>query len=410
MPTNTIGKYELLEEIGRGGFAVVHRARHQTLQTDAAIKILLPVYSTDSVTRERFRLDGVAASNLDHPHIVKVQRLIEEGDQIALVMDYFPRGDLRRWVAEHGPLDTEEALKAVQQIAEALDFAHARQIYHRDVKPSNILVGEGGSYFLSDFGLVRMPGELHLTQIGGTVGTTAYASPEQAQSKPNLDGRADQYSLGVVAFEILSGQRPFEADNSTAMALLHVTQAPPLATAINPKLPLEINEVLAKALAKEPAGRYASCGEFARALAAAWDGGKARQARDLLDQAGALLAESKFAEAFEKLSAARLLVQGRPEMQALLARLEETRQNAENYEDCTRAWETARAKGRDVLDLYPDYPDPAGLFPTLGLRTAPRSLPPPREMARLGLVGLLLGGIAGGLVIYFTFILLTGGF
>ncbi|GAP18526.1 serine/threonine-protein kinase [Levilinea saccharolytica] len=407
MPDNTIGKYELLEEIGSGGFATVYHARHLTLHTDAAVKVLLPIFASDPVTRERFRLDGMAASNLDHPHIVKVHRLMEEGDRVALVMDYFPLRDLRTQLKINGPLETEEALRAVQQIASALDYAHEQKIIHRDVKTSNILINQEGGYCLSDFGLVRMPGEPHLTQIGGMVGTAAYVSPEQAQAMPNLDGRADQYSLAVVAFELLSGQLPFAADNSTALALLHVTQAPPSASTLNPHLPAEVDEVLARALSKSPAARFPSCGEFARALAAAWDTGKVRQARALLSQAETLLGENKFSQALEQLSAARTLVQGRPDMQTLLARLEEARQNAEVYETCLRAWEAACQKGQVTLEKIPNYPDPLGLFPTLGLRPAPRRQLPPREVLRQGLVGLVLGFGAGGLLLYFTFLLLT---
>ena len=403
-----IGKYEVLEEIGRGGFAVVYHARHTTLQTEAALKVLHPTLASDPAARERFLRDGRAASRLEHAHIVRIQRLIEEGEAVAIAMDYFPAGDLRARI-QRGPVDPDQALRLLAQVGEALDYAHGQGLIHRDVKPSNILLDPDGNGWLADFGLVRQTGDPRLTQVGRMVGTTTYVSPEQAQDKPGLDGRSDQYSLAVTAFELLAGAPPFEGDNSTAVALMHITQPAPAASQRSPQVPPEVDEVLQRALAKEPAARYPSCAEFVRELGLAWNAGQASMARGLIQESEGLLGTGQLDEALQKLSAARKLVQGRPEMQAILARLEETRQSAEAYELCRKAWEAARQKGQSVLDLIPAYPDPRGVFARLGLRAAARRMPPARELLRQGGAGLLLGAFLGGLLLFLTFLLISGG-
>ena len=388
-----LGKYILHEELGRGGYATVYRATHSTLGSQVALKLLSPALAGDENARQRFTREAQTASTLAHPNIVNILDLDEENGQVFIAMEYIPGGDLR----QHADLPQRDVLRILAQVAGALDFAHAKGVWHRDVKPANILLAADGSAHLCDFGLVRVAEAPRLTQLGSVVGTATYISPEQAESKP-LDGRADQYSLAVVAYEYLVGAPPFHGESSTATALLHVTKAPPDPRSLKPGLPLELGEALLKGLSKDPAGRYASCSALVQALEAAVEASQRRQYRELLAEARACLADGNFAGMRERMDAARRLLLDRPDMQDALAELEAASQAAQTYEQMQRSWETARQKAAGVLELYPDYPDPRGAFPTLGLRKAPFKLPAGRELAlQLGL-GLLLGLPAMGLM------------
>jgi serine/threonine protein kinase len=395
----TLGNYTLHEELGRGGFATVYRATHNTLHNEVALKVLAPALAGDEKARARFLQEAQTASSLEHPHIVRILDLDEENDQTFIAMEYLPGGDLKHHLQAHGVLSQKEALRLLGQVAEALDYAHAKGVLHRDVKPGNILIAEDGSASLSDFGLVRVAETPHLTQLGSVVGTATYTSPEQAEGK-SLDGRSDQYSLAVVAYELMVGQVPFKGENSTATALLHVTKSPPDPASLQPGFPAEAAEVLLKGLAKDPAGRYPTCHEFVQALDSALEASQRRRYRELLAEARQLLADGKFNDARTSMDAARKILLERPDMPDALAELEAARQAAEGYEQLQRDWDLAHQKAQDVLELFPDYPDPQGAFVSLGLRKAPRDL---RELARQVGFGLLLGLPLVALVFYLAF-------
>ena len=381
-----LGKYILHEELGHGGYATVYRATHSTLGSQVALKVLSPALAGDENARQRFTREAQTASTLVHPNIVSIQDLDEENSQVFIAMEYISGGDLR----QHSDLSQKDLLRVLAQVAAALDFAHAKGVWHRDVKPANILLAADGSAHLCDFGLVRVAEAPRLTQLGSVVGTATYISPEQAESKP-LDGRADQYSLAVVAYEYLVGEPPFKGESSTATALLHVTRTPPDPRSLKPGLPLELGEVLLKGLAKDPAGRYASCSALVQALQVAVEASQRRQYRELLAEARAFLADGRFVEMRERMDAARRLLLDRPDMQEALAELEAASQTAQTYEQMQRSWELARQKAAGVLEQYPAYPDLRGAFPTLGLRQAPFKLPVGRELLLQVGLGLLLG-------------------
>lgn len=401
-----LGQYSLHEELGHGGFATVYRATHGTLGSSVAVKVLSPALAGDPNARARFIQEAQTASALEHPNVVRILDLDEDREQVFIVMEYFPSGDLRQHIVKQGPLGYKETLRLLNQVAAALDYAHSKGVLHRDVKPGNILLGEDGAARLCDFGLVRVSEAPRLTQLGSVVGTAAYTSPEQAESKP-LDGRADQYSLSVVAYELLAGRVPFQGDTSTATALMHVTKAPPDPSQVNPQLPAEVGEALLKGLSKDPAKRYASCREFVQALEAALESSQRRRYRELLVEARTRLAEGKFEETRALMDEARKLLLDRPDMQDALAELEAARKSAESYEQVARDWDAAGQKARDVLDLYPDYPDPDGAFVALGLRRASPKLPAPGELARQIGLGLLLGLPALALMLWLSFLWIT---
>jgi serine/threonine protein kinase len=401
-----LGKYTLHEELGHGGFATVYRATHSTLGNPVALKVLNPALAGDKNARPRFIQEAQTTSALEHPHIVRILDLDEDNGQVFIAMEYFPGGDLHQRLAKSGAPSPKESLRILRQVAAALDYAHSRGALHRDVKPGNILLGADGSAHLCDFGLVRVTETPRLTQLGSVVGTATYTSPEQAESKP-LDGRADQYSLAVVAYELLAGKVPFQGDTSTAIALMHVTKAPPDPSSLNPELPAEVGEILLKGLAKDPARRYPSCQEFVQALENALESSQRRRYRELLAEARANLAAGKFEETRQNMDAARRLLLDRPDMQDALAELESARKAAEGYEQMTRDWETARQKAQDVLEAFPDYPDPQQTFVSLGLRKAKWQPPAPAELARQAGLGLLIGIPALGLTLWLAFIWIT---
>lgn len=385
-----LGKYTLHEELGRGGFATVYRATHATLGIEAAVKVLGPQMAADEKARRRFVTEARLAANLEHPNIVRVLALEESAEPPYLAMEYMPGGDLKRWALAHQPPERAALLRILGEAAAALDFAHAQGVLHRDVKPGNILLDENGTAHVSDFGLARPAGAPHLTQVGSVVGTASYISPEQAEARPEIDGRADQYSLAVVAFELLAGQLPFRGENSTAVSLMHLTKPPPAPSSLNPEVPAEVDQILLKALAKAPPDRFPTCQAFVAALGEAFEASDLRRLRELLDEARRLLAEGSHPAAREKIDEARRLLTGRPEQGSALAELERLRQAAELYDTALAGWQNATAKAQAALDLAPDYPDAQGVFELLGLRKAAARRPSLKELGRQAGVGLLL--------------------
>ena len=246
MSQKKLGNYSLHEKLGSGGFATVYRSTHANLGIEYAIKILKQKYLDDEAVRERFVREAQTASALEHSNIVRIHDLVNEPENIYLVMDFLPEGDLYKWQSKKDAVSQSEYISILGQIADALDYAHSQEnsILHRDVKPSNILMDQHGKAYLSDFGLVQIAKASHLTQIGQVVGTPDYISPEMAESKQDIDGRSDQYSLAIVAYELLVGELPFTGDSPTSVSIMHVTKVLPVPSEINSELPIEFNDVL----------------------------------------------------------------------------------------------------------------------------------------------------------------------
>jgi hypothetical protein len=268
-----IAGYRLEKRVGAGGMAVVFRARDLRLGRPVALKILVPAVAADEAFRWRFIRESRAAAAVDDPHIIPVFEAGEADGVLFIAMRYVPGGDAHSLVRRVGPLSQSRAAAIVSSMASALDAAHAAGLVHRDVKPANMLVdvrpGRPDHVYLADFGLSKGALSSHgLTASGQFLGTPGYSAPEQMQGKPT-DGRADQYSLACVAFELLSGAPPFPRDHVTAVIWAHMSESPPPLTSRRPGLPAAVDGVVARALAKTPAGRYASCREFADALRAA---------------------------------------------------------------------------------------------------------------------------------------------
>jgi serine/threonine-protein kinase len=257
--------YRIERLLGRGGMSVVYRAEHLRLRRKVALKLLMPDLAEDERFRERFLRESHLAASLDHSGVIPIYDAGEWEGHLYIAMRYVEGTDLRTLLAEDGPLEPRRALDVVGQVASALDVAHERGLVHRDVKPGNVLItSEGGRehIYLSDFGLTKeTSSESGLTETGQFVGTADYVAPEQIDRRP-VDGRADQYSLGCVLYECLTGEPPFHSERLMAVLWGHLQEEPPKASGRNPELPGAIDPVLARVLAKDPAERYGSCREL----------------------------------------------------------------------------------------------------------------------------------------------------
>ncbi len=255
--------YEILEEIGRGGMAVVYRARQVSMDRVVAIKVLPRQFVHDLTFRARFEREVSIVAKLEHRAIVPVHDYGENDELPYIVMRFMPAGSVDDLLAR-GPLAPTQVARIVNQIADGLDYAHTRGVLHRDLKPSNILLDDAEDAYLTDFGIAQLTGSHQIT-TDGVVGTPAYMSPEQAQGL-KLDGRSDVYGLAVVTFEMLTARRPYEADTPYGIAVKHVTAPVPSACEANPTLSPGVDRVLQRGLAKNRAERYQTAHDFAVAL------------------------------------------------------------------------------------------------------------------------------------------------
>ncbi len=265
-------EYTILRLLGSGGMGEIYLAQHPRLPRNDALKVLPTTFTEDHEYRERFNREADIAATLWHPHIVGVHDRGEFNGQLWISMDYVEGTDAADLLEEHYPngMPPDEVLRIVTAVAEALDYAHQRQLLHRDVKPANILLShpESGDerVLLADFGIARWVDDASgLTGTNMTVGTVAYAAPEQLMGE-QLDGRADQYALAATAFHLLTGTPLFQHSNPAVVISQHLTADPPQIGTRRPALS-DLGPVFSKALAKAPADRYDSCMEFANALA-----------------------------------------------------------------------------------------------------------------------------------------------
>jgi|GEM_PF-942440 len=406
-----LGKYLLQEEIGRGAYAIVYRAVHSTLKTEVALKRLNPALAGDAQARQRFLQEARLGSTLIHPHIVRIFELDEEQGEVFFTMQLF-ESDLQRWMKEMAekrrpPLARAELLRILGEIASALDFSHAKNMLHRDVKPGNILLDGHGKACLGDFGLVRVLNLPHFTQLGSIVGTALYLAPEQAEGK-ELTGQADQYSLGVVAYELLAGRPPFVGDEPMAILLQHIRQAPPPLTGKNPQVTPEIEAVVLRALAKDAAQRYATCGEFARALRGAVAATEKRRRQELGQTVTAALAAHDGPAAQKALQELTELDPDDTEALRLRSQVDQQERANQGYQAMAESLASARQRAtalRAAGAINPGGPAGASARPDLLEKLAPLPEPAARRLARrwhlallifAGVVGLaVLAGLAG---------------
>ncbi len=254
-------RYELEERIGVGGMSNVFRAHDTLLERHVALKILHEQYTEDEEYVERFRREARAAAQLSHPNIVTVIDRGESGGRQYIVFEYVEGENLKQLVARSGPLPVRQALELGIQIGRALAFAHANGLVHRDVKPQNVLLGNGEAK-VTDFGIARSLDVAHgLTQTGTVMGTSDYIAPEQASGHGSTE-QSDVYSLGVVLYELLTGKPPYSGDNFVAVAMRHVNEPVPSLIERRPEVPARLETAVRTAMAKDPADRFPTMAEF----------------------------------------------------------------------------------------------------------------------------------------------------
>jgi YVTN family beta-propeller protein len=269
-PGSALAGYKLEAQVGAGGMAVVFRARDERLGRLVALKVLAPTLTADDGFRRRFIAESRAAAAVDDPHIIPVYEAGEANGALFIAMRFVQGGDLRAVLGREGMLAPARASAFISPVASALDTAHGAGLVHRDVKPANILVdarrGRPEHVYLSDFGVSKgAMSSVSLTAAGQFLGTPDYSAPEQIQGLA-VDGRADQYALACVAYQLLAGAVPFERDQGMAVLFAHLSAPPPSLVARRPDLPGAVDQVLARALAKAPEKRFGSCRDFAEAL------------------------------------------------------------------------------------------------------------------------------------------------
>ena len=259
--TTLSGRYRLEARIGAGGMSTVYRALDETLQRQVAIKLMNREVATDSDQLERFRREARAVAQLSHPHVVGVIDAGEDDSRPYIVFEYVEGETLKERIRRLGRLPIAEAVAYAIEIARALGAAHARHIVHRDVKPQNVLIDQEGSAKVTDFGIARTLDEEGLTADGRVLGTTDYVSPEQALGQP-VTGQSDLYSLGVVLYEMLTGEVPFKGENQVAVAMKHVREQLPDVQAKRPEVSAALAAVVETATAKRQEDRYANDAEL----------------------------------------------------------------------------------------------------------------------------------------------------
>ncbi len=288
MVGQNVGKYRVLDRVGRGGMGTVYRAVDDTLDREVAIKILNAELNEPEVAR-RFRAEAITVARLSHAGIATIYELFQHDDQWLMVMEFVRGETLEQIVAREGPLAPEQAAIVCMQVLSALAHAHHHGVVHRDLKPANIMRTETGDVKVMDFGIARVSGSEHLTTVGFMMGTPAYMAPEQVQGH-EIDARTDLYAIGVVFYRLLTGQLPFKGDTPFAMAQAQVSAPPIPIETRRTDLPAWVTDVLTTALQKDPADRFQSAQAFFEALRSAVGGVSGTAAMGLGTDTGALTA------------------------------------------------------------------------------------------------------------------------
>jgi len=261
--------YELDSEIGRGGMGVVYRAKDRRLKRTVAIKVLPPELAFRSEIKTRFLREAEMAAQLNHPNIVDIYAVDEAGGIVFFVMAYITGDNVAKLLHDHGALSIDQTRRILRDVADALAYAHERGVIHRDIKPDNILIdADSGRPMVTDFGIARAvsEGETRLTATGIAIGTPTYMSPEQAAGERAIDGRSDLYSLGILGYQMLSGEPPFVANSTPAILVKHVSERPVPIEQRRSDVPPDLARVIMQLLEKDPANRFPSAGSVVVAL------------------------------------------------------------------------------------------------------------------------------------------------
>src|SRR3954463_7068223 len=261
--------YELDTEIGRGGMGAVYRAKDRRLKRTVAIKVLPPELAFRSEIKTRFLREAETAAQLNHPNIVDIYAVDEAEGIVYFVMAYITGDNLAKRLHDNGALSVDETRRTMRDVADALAYAHERGVVHRDIKPDNILIDQGsGRPMVTDFGIARAvsEGDSRLTATGIAIGTPTYMSPEQAAGERTIDGRSDLYSLGILGYQMLTGEPPFIANSTPAILVKHISERPTPVEQRRADVPQDLGAVIMRLLEKDPANRLANANAVVQAL------------------------------------------------------------------------------------------------------------------------------------------------
>jgi serine/threonine-protein kinase len=266
MKFESIGRYEVVEELGQGGMSLVYKAFDPVFQREVAVKVLTVELLQAPTFRDRFKREALIIARLEHAAIVPIYDVGEQEGQPFMVMRLMEGGSLSSKL-KRGPLSLGQVIHIFNRLAPAIDKAHKQGVIHRDIKPDNILFDTEDNAYLSDFGIVKLSEETtHLTRTGGIIGTPTYMSPEQARGDANIGSRSDIYALGAVLYEMLTGQMPYKADTPMGVLVKHITEPVPNILEVSPELPQRIALINDRAMAKEPENRFETATEMLEAL------------------------------------------------------------------------------------------------------------------------------------------------
>lgn len=366
---HAVGQYHIVEEIGRGGMAVVYKAYQPTLERYVALKVLPPQFSFDRQFVERFQREGRSAARLRHPNIVVIHDVGEQDGLYYIVMEYLEGKTLRELLEQKEALPLARIATIVEQVAAALDYAHDHGFVHRDVKPANIFVSTGDRVTLTDFGIAKAAWETQLTRTGMLVGTPEYMSPEQARGE-QMDHRTDIYSLGVVIYQMLAGRVPFDGTTPHAVLYKQIHANPPEIHTLPPALRPVFEGLLHKSLAKDPEERFDRSSKLAYALKDAIGRHESNWVQQQMAEAAAWLAAGEHERAIHRFE---VLARSHPHdetVRAQLARAHEQARLAGIYAEVQQLWIRAQVKAEEILLATPSFPDPNGLLSQLKGRGA----------------------------------------
>ena len=248
-------RYRIVKLIGKGGMADVYLAYDTILKREVAVKVLKSDMADDDTALERFKREAGAVTQLSHPNIVDVYDVGDDGDKHYIVMEYIKGYTLKQLIKKRGPIPYKEAVWMMKQLAGALMEAHRNNVIHRDVKSQNVLIKDDGTIKLSDFGIALANGAMQLTRKDSVLGSVHYLAPELSKGK-QASMQSDIYSLGIVFYELLTGDVPFKADNPVQVALMHIKNDIPSVRSINPEIPQSVENIITKSTAKNPNNRY----------------------------------------------------------------------------------------------------------------------------------------------------------
>jgi eukaryotic-like serine/threonine-protein kinase len=261
----SLGDYAILQELGKGGFGRVYKVEHTITGRREAMKVLAASNANAGDQAERFLREIRLQASLSHPHIAVVHTAFWVNDDLALVCELLEGESLQQILERQAPTQ-QQAMEVMSQVLDALSYAHARGIIHRDISPANIFVSAGGTVKIIDFGLAKAATDLRLTREGSPIGAAHYMSPEQIRGAQDIDARTDIYSCGVVLYELLTGKKPFEGDNAFDIMKAQTEQTPPSPMEANPQISTALSEIVLRALAKKPEARFQSADALLLAL------------------------------------------------------------------------------------------------------------------------------------------------